>query len=212
MNIGERIKLCRKELGMTQQELCDTMGYTDRSTIAKIEQGLVDLSYTKLEKFASVLGVDVTFLTESPSDSATSIPESPQNNTLGNKIKQARLAKGLTQTELGKLLGVEKSAIAKYENGRVVNLKHTTLLKLTHILDLSPSDLVIPAATPQSCVPSETKNPPNKEKLLDIILRLSTDSTFLNTVETVHSLNSNQLIALQNFFDTFILPQQNLEK
>lgn len=138
------------------------------------------------------------------SQSNSNIDGLPHNNTLGTKIKQARLAKGLTQAELGKLLGVEKSAIAKYENGRVINFKHTTLLKLTQLLDLSPSDLVIPAASPQPCASSETTAPHTKEKLLDIILRLSTDSAFLKTVETIHSLNSNQLIALQNLFDTFI--------
>ena len=42
---------------------------------------------------------------------------------LGQKIKEARLQKGLTQEELGKIVGLQKSAIAKYENGRVVNIK-----------------------------------------------------------------------------------------
>lgn len=46
---------------------------------------------------------------------------------LGEKIKRARQAKNLTQQELGDLIGVQKSAIAKYENGRVVNIKKSTL-------------------------------------------------------------------------------------
>ncbi|MBO7150968.1 MAG: helix-turn-helix transcriptional regulator, partial [Clostridia bacterium] len=37
---------------------------------------------------------------------------------IGAKIKAARLAKGMTQEELGAILGVQKSAIAKYESGR----------------------------------------------------------------------------------------------
>lgn len=62
---------------------------------------------------------------------------------LGKLIRDARLAKGLTQEELGKLVGVQKSAIAKYENGRVVNIKRSTLQKLAKALDLKGSDLVI---------------------------------------------------------------------
>jgi transcriptional regulator with XRE-family HTH domain len=62
---------------------------------------------------------------------------------VGQKIKQARLAKGLTQEELGNLVGLQKSAIAKYENGRVVNIKRSTLQKLAQALDLRGSDLVI---------------------------------------------------------------------
>lgn len=62
---------------------------------------------------------------------------------IGTLIKEARLSKGLTQEELGKIVGVQKSAIAKYENGRVVNIKRSTLSKLAQALDLRGSDLVI---------------------------------------------------------------------
>ena len=62
---------------------------------------------------------------------------------IGDKIKRARLSKGLTQEELGKIVGLQKSAIAKYENGRVVNIKRSTLQKLASALDLKGSDLII---------------------------------------------------------------------
>ena len=48
---------------------------------------------------------------------------------IGKKIKEARITKGLTQEELGKMVGLQKSAIAKYENGRVVNIKRSILSK-----------------------------------------------------------------------------------
>lgn len=64
-------------------------------------------------------------------------------DNIGQLIKDARLAKGLTQEELGKLVGVQKSAIAKYENGRVVNIKRSTLQGLAKALDLKGSDLII---------------------------------------------------------------------
>ena len=62
---------------------------------------------------------------------------------IGQKIRDARLAKGLTQEELGNIVGLQKSAIAKYENGRVVNIKRSTLQKLAKALDLRGSDLII---------------------------------------------------------------------
>lgn len=58
------------------------------------------------------------------------------------KIKLLRKQKGLTQTELGQLIGVQNSAIAKYEKGRVVNLKRDTLEKLAKALDVSPAELL----------------------------------------------------------------------
>lgn len=61
---------------------------------------------------------------------------------IGEKIKSARINKGMTQEELGKKLGVQKSAIAKYESGRVVNIKRTTLKKISDILEIRPSELI----------------------------------------------------------------------
>ena len=51
----ENIKNRRNALGMTQQELAEKMGYTNRSSIAKIENGAVDLSQSKIIQFAKVL-------------------------------------------------------------------------------------------------------------------------------------------------------------
>lgn len=62
---------------------------------------------------------------------------------VGTLIKNARIAKGMTQEELGKILGVQRSAVAKYEKGRVVNIKRSTLQKLADALDLRGSDLII---------------------------------------------------------------------
>jgi transcriptional regulator with XRE-family HTH domain len=62
--------------------------------------------------------------------------------SVGEKIKTARIAKGMTQEELGKILGVQKSAIAKYENGRIVNIKRSTLKKISDVLGIRPSELI----------------------------------------------------------------------
>ncbi len=61
---------------------------------------------------------------------------------IGDKIKSARIAKRMTQEELGNALGVQASAIAKYEKGRVQNIKRSTLKKLSDILDIPPIELV----------------------------------------------------------------------
>ncbi len=63
MSVGTNIRLRRMELGMTQQELASALGYTSRSTIAKIESGENDISYAKLKKVAEVLYTDVNRLT-----------------------------------------------------------------------------------------------------------------------------------------------------
>ena len=64
--------------------------------------------------------------------------------TTGEKIKQLRKQLGLTQEELGNLIGVQKAAINKYETGVVVNLKKSTIAALAHALHVSPVDLLSP--------------------------------------------------------------------
>ena len=57
----------------------------------------------------------------------------------GDIIKKLRKEYNLTQEQLGEKIGVQKSAIAKYENGRVENLKRSTIEKLANIFNVSPS-------------------------------------------------------------------------
>lgn len=62
MKIGEKIKQRRQELKWSQRELCSRMGYSNHSTIAKIEAGSVDIPQSKIVRFAEVLGVDIAYL------------------------------------------------------------------------------------------------------------------------------------------------------
>ena len=57
MKIGERIKLKREELGMSQDELATKCGYTSRFIISKIENGKSDIVTSKIKLFADALGV-----------------------------------------------------------------------------------------------------------------------------------------------------------
>lgn len=62
METHENIKLLREQLGLSQEELAIKVGYKDRSSIAKIEAGLVDLPLSKIALFATTLGVSPTML------------------------------------------------------------------------------------------------------------------------------------------------------
>lgn len=95
---------------------------------------------------------------------------------IGKLIKDARLEKGLTQEQLGELVGVQKSAIAKYENGRVVNIKRSTLQKLAKALNLKGSDLVI-GANPKEAAELSAKVliDSNLRELVELYSKLSDD-------------------------------------
>ncbi len=57
MTMYDRIKELRTKKGLSQQELARLTGYQDRSSIAKIESGNVDLPQSKIIAFSNVLGV-----------------------------------------------------------------------------------------------------------------------------------------------------------
>lgn len=61
--VYENIRQLRKDKGMSQQTLARLAGYTNRSSIAKIEKGLVDLPQSKLEQLARALGTTAQELT-----------------------------------------------------------------------------------------------------------------------------------------------------
>ena len=62
---------------------------------------------------------------------------------IGLKIKQARKQKRLTQTELADILGLKKSAISKYEKGRIKKIPFVIRAILVKVLDLNYQDLCL---------------------------------------------------------------------
>lgn len=93
---------------------------------------------------------------------------------IGDKIRISRQRKGMTQEQLGEILGVQRSAIAKYENGRVVNIKRSMLKKISDVLDINPSELIIE--------PSEYTKQKN-DTIADVVIRLRSDADFYAVVD-----------------------------
>ena len=61
---------------------------------------------------------------------------------MGERIKERRTLLGMTQEELGEKMGIQKSGVAKWENGRVEALKASTIKQLAEILQCRPSYLM----------------------------------------------------------------------
>lgn len=62
LSIGIRIKERRQLLRMTQEELAIRSGYTSRSSINKIERGIVDLPRSKIIAIAEALGTTPSYI------------------------------------------------------------------------------------------------------------------------------------------------------
>lgn len=61
-DLYENIKKRRKELRLTQTDLASRLGYADKSAIAKIEKGIVDLPQSKIKAFADALRTTPAYL------------------------------------------------------------------------------------------------------------------------------------------------------
>lgn len=96
---------------------------------------------------------------------------------LGNIIKKARLEKGMTQEELGKMVGVQKSAIAKYENGRIVNIKRSTLQKIASALNIRPSELIFEGSPVEAA---------------DLHVKILTDIELMEAIKVYYNLSSEK--------------------
>ena len=71
--IYEKIKQRRQELGLTVEELANKMGYKDKSSISKIENGKADIPTSKVMAFARALETTTAYLLGAE-ESQTDIP------------------------------------------------------------------------------------------------------------------------------------------
>ncbi len=71
-----------------------------------------------------------------------SIGRGNEMSEMGRRIRELRLDAGLTQEQLGDMVGLQKSAIAKYENGKTENMKRSVIQKMAEVLGVSPSYLM----------------------------------------------------------------------
>lgn len=62
--------------------------------------------------------------------------------TMGERIRDLRIQHNMSMDELGKRLGVGRSAIFKYEKGEVENLPRSTIQKMAVLFGVSPAYLM----------------------------------------------------------------------
>lgn len=63
------------------------------------------------------------------------------NKNFARRIAEIRKAKGLSQKELGDMLGVSNKAVSKWENGESLP-KTSTMLKISELLEIDVSELI----------------------------------------------------------------------
>lgn len=93
--------------------------------------------------------------------------------TIGNRIKTAREAKGLTQEELGAACGTTKQSIFKYETGIVTNIPLDRIEKIAEILEVSPASLMGWEPPPEENKPAEPELDELDKEFIRLVAQLT---------------------------------------
>lgn len=147
MNVGERIKLRREELNMSQDELAKKVGYTSRSSIAKLETNANGMKQSKIIKFAEALETTPSYLmgwTDNPEpDSDLTQKNNSQyyRSIISENLKKIRHDKQLTIHEVAEGMGISEIVYANIERGSC-NAALSTLILMANYFNISLDSLI----------------------------------------------------------------------
>lgn len=110
---GEKLKELREERDLSQKELGDKMGGITQQTIAQYEKKETVPKFETVSKIADALEVNPNIFY---SDFSQYVANG--SGGIGEKIKVARLQKGVSQAALAKCLGVSSAMVCRYEVGK----------------------------------------------------------------------------------------------
>lgn len=120
--------------------------------------------------------------------------------TKGERIKELRKAKNITQSELAKRLNTTKQTISKYEKGIVTNIPSDRIEDMARILDSTPEYILGWEQGGQ-----EERNIKNSDAMADITVRLFEDEDFFYMVNFIKDLDEKQFkrvqVSLHNLFE-----------
>ena len=120
--IYERIRARRIELGLTVEELAKKMGYKDKSSISKIENGKTTPSVIAFYKLSQVLECDMNWL-------ATGISSNMQKSNIC-KLEEELLNgfRELPEDDKEELMGLLQLKLRKVKKERDVTAKSSGLM------------------------------------------------------------------------------------
>jgi len=137
--IGDNIKKIRKSQKLSQEELASLMKIK-REYISYAENGKMDMQIGKIFQFAKALGVSHSDIWKGVQTIEEIIDKEPEQQTIGEKIRDLRFKKGLSQPKLAKIMGCKRQYISAVETDKE-NLKKITIQKFADALGVSPSEI-----------------------------------------------------------------------
>lgn len=113
--------------------------------------------------------------------------------TVGQKIKDLRIKKNLSQEDVAKSIGSTKQAIYKYETGIVTNIPIDKISMLADLFGVSPAYLM----------GWDSKAEKTNDAIADIVVRMRTDNEFFDVIELISNLDNDKLKLIKQMLLTF---------
>lgn len=113
--------------------------------------------------------------------------------TKGERIKQLRLEKKITQEEMAKALNTTKQTISKYEKGIVTNIPSDRIEALSKLLNTTPEYIL-----------GWEKVEKKADTISDVVLRMKTDPDFCSLVEKLNTLDSEKINGVKQMLSAFV--------
>lgn len=139
LGIGKRIKKRRTELGLTQGELAERMGYKSKAAICKVENGEDNITSDRVSKFAEALGCSPAYLMGWQEQS--NINENTFNSIFAKNLRTYLEMNHMTQAELSKKLDVGTTSVYNWCNGIKIP-RMDKVDKMCEIFGCKRSDLI----------------------------------------------------------------------
>ena len=129
-NFGEKLKELREERNLSQKELGEKMGGITQQTIAQYEKKETVPKFETVSKIANALEINPNIFY---SDFSQSVADDSEE--IGERIKELRKSKGVSQKELAQKTGLSIGSIQGYEQGRY-NPKLEAIAKIADALEV----------------------------------------------------------------------------
>ena len=117
---------------------------------------------------------------------------------LKDRLQEALRIREKKAVDLVRDLDIPKSAVSQYLSGKSQNMDSKRLYAICKYLDVSEPWLM------GYDVPMERTYEKTNDAVVDIVARLRTDSEFLSVVESLNSLDAEQLQSVKQLMSAFL--------
>ena len=106
-------------------------------------------------------------------------------NEMSRKIKELRLAKGMTLEQVAEIVGVGKSTVRKWETGMIANMKRDKIALLAKALSTTPAYLM--GWKEETSEPKVIALSEYEQMMLDLLRRVPEDKQkmVIDVIQTV---------------------------